>query len=231
MNNFRVLATGLPRTGTSSLKAALQQLGFGPCQHMEDLFNNPHLIDLWIQLFETGNTDFSALLDGYQSTTDFPGCLHYQKILEVHPTTKIILNQRDPEEWYESILKTIYVVVPRTDEQKAALNEKAKHSPKFAGMAKGLKFVDDYLLTGCLGGTILDKEETIKRYRAHEAAVKAFVPSGQLLELPLGAGWEPLCDFLQVPVPQEEYPYKNKRNDFLQQLGGAIQGGGQLTIK
>jgi hypothetical protein len=229
--NVRVIATGLPRTGTSSLKAALQEIGYGPCQHMENLFNTPRLVGLWIELFETGTTDFNALLEGFQSTSDFPGCLHYQKLMEVHPDAKIILNQRDPEQWYESIVKTIYAVVPRTEEEKANLNEKAKQSPKFAGMAKGLKFVDDYLLSGFLGGNILDKDDAIKRYLAHEAEVKAFVPADRLLELPLGAGWKPLCEFLDVPVPTSEYPFKNKRNDFLKQLGGAIKGGGDLTIK
>lgn len=228
---LKVIATGLPRTGTSSLKVALQTLGFGPCQHMDNLFNAPHLVDQWIELFETGTTDFKLLFADFQSITDFPGCLNYRQLLEAYPDAKVILNRRDPESWYESLLKTVYAVVPKTPETKAILQAKGNLDAKFKGVQKGMALVEVYLLNRFFDGDFLNKEQAIKRYLQHEAEVRAFVPANQLLELPLGAGWEPLCDFLDVSVPAEEYPYKNKRHDFLQQLGSLLEGGGTLQIK
>lgn len=228
---LEILAVGVPRTGTSSLKAALNTLGFGGCMHMDELFNQPHLVDYWIELYETGTTDFDVLFDGYRSSTDFPGCFQYEPLRNQYPDLKVILNYRDPASWYESMMKTVYPTVPKTAEAKAMLAEKGKDNPRFLGIAKTLALVEVYLLNRHYGGDFLNREKTIATYLDHCERVRREVPAGQLLEWEVSQGWEPLCAFLGVPVPEEDFPFKNKRADFQAQLGKMLSGGGKLTIK
>ncbi|MEM9836195.1 MAG: sulfotransferase family protein [Bacteroidota bacterium] len=229
--SLQVMAVGLPRTGTSSLKAALQMLGFGPCQHMDNLFSAPDLVDLWIELYETGQTDFNTLFADFHSVTDFPACFCYRELMAAYPDVKVILNYREPGSWYASMLRTIHAVVPTTPEEKAALLEKGQTDPRFLAIAKALALVEVYLLDRPFGGQFLDKGKAIQRYEQHYAAVRQYVPAPQLLEVELGMGWESICNFLEVEVPSESYPFKNKTNDFQEQIGKMITGGGELTIK
>lgn len=229
--SLKVLALGVPRTGTSSLKVALETLGLGGCAHMQELFGNSVKRDQWIELFETGKTDFNDLFNGYQSSTDFPGCLLYTELGQQYPGMKYILNQRDPEAWYESMLRTVYDVVPHTPEDKAALLKRAEGNPKLKSIAAGLELVEEYLLQRHYSGEFLNKEATIARYLAFQDEVRANVPSSDLLEFEVSEGWEPLCEFLGVPVPDQPFPFKNKRKDFQEQIGKMINTGGQLTIK
>lgn len=228
--SLKVLGLGLPRTGTSSLKAALELLGFGQCAHMEGLFANPVKTGQWIELFETGTTDYANLFDGYQSSTDFPGCLLYPELSTQYPDLKFVLGLRDPEQWYESMLKTVYAAVPHTEEARSELRTKGALSPKFYSIGKALGLVDVYLFQRFLAGEFLDKEATIARYLAFQNEVRTCVPAHQLLEFDVQQGWEPLCAFLGVPVPDAPFPYKNKRLDFQQQIGKMLSSGGELTI-
>lgn len=230
--SLQILAVGLPRTGSSSLKQALIDLGFGGCMHMDELFNQPKLVDLWIELYETGKTDTETLFSGYQSSTDFPGALLYKELLAVYPDLKIIINNRDAESWYKSMINTVHDVVPHTEEDKAVLKKKGEDiHPRFLGIAKTLELVEAYLFEKYFGGDFLDKEKTIARYNEHTDRVRAEVPASQLFEFDVKDGWDPLCEFLDVPVPTEDFPFKNKTKDFQEQVGGMIKGGGALKIK
>lgn len=228
--SLKILGVGAPRTGTSSLKVALEMLGFGSCAHMQELFGNSVKRNQWIEFFETGKTDFDDLFAGYQSSTDFPGYLLYTELAEQYPGLKFILTLRDPEEWYESVLRTIYDVVPHTPEAKEALLLRAEKNPKLKSIAAGLELVEEYLLQRHFAGEFLDKEATIARYLAFQDELRTRVPGQDLLEFKISDGWEPLCAFLGVSVPAEPFPFKNKRKDFQEQIGKMISGGGKLTI-
>lgn len=230
--SLQILAVGLPRTGTSSLKQALIDLGFGKCMHMDELFNQPELVDLWVELYETGKTDTERLFAGYQSSTDIPGALLYKELMAAYPDLKIILNVRDAESWYTSMSNTVYPAVPKTDEVKAEMKRKGDEvHPRFHGIAKTLALVEVYLLNRFLEGDFENKEKAIAKFNEHEAAVKDFVPADQLLTFDVKDGWAPLCEFLDVEVPETDFPFKNTTANFQQQIGGMLKGGGKLEIK
>ncbi|MBC6994755.1 sulfotransferase [Neolewinella lacunae] len=227
----QVIALGLPRTGTTSLKAALETLGVGPCLHMDNLFNTPALTARWRRHLAGETADYAGLFEGFQSSTDFPGCLDFAAFVDHYPTTKFILNYRDPADWYESMLKTVFPAAGRTPEQKADMVAKGVENERFRNIEAALSLVEDFLLNDFFGGTFLDKEKTLATYQAHLDAVRATVPADRLLEFSVADGWGPLCQFLGLAEPTEPFPYKNKRQDFQEQIGKMISGGGALTLK
>ena len=229
--SLQILGLGMPRTGTSSLKIALETLGFGRCAHMQELFGNPVKTQQWVDLFETGTTDFDDLFAGYGSSTDFPGCMLYPELMDRYPGLKFILTQRDPEDWYASMMGTVHAAVPHTPEDKEAMRLKGEDAPKFKSIGKALSLVEVYLFQAYFKGEFLDKEKTIARYLAFQDELRTRVPAENLLEFRIGDGWEPLCAFLGVPVPEAPFPFLNKRKSFQEQIGKMISGGGKLTIK
>ncbi len=228
--SLKVLGTGMPRTGTSSLKTALEILGYGNCAHMEGLFGNARKTTQWVELFERGTTNFKDLFNGYQSSTDFPGCLLYEKLLAAYPDLKIIHGSRDPEAWYESMLTTVYAAVPHTEADREANRKKGEGSPKFRTIGAALSLVDVYLFQQYFRGEFLHKEKTLARYTAFQDEVRTRVPAHQLLEFNVREGWAPLCAFLEVPVPETEFPFRNKRKDFQEQIGKMLASGEKVTI-
>lgn len=228
---IKVIGAGLPRTGTASLKTAFEILGFGECLHMETLFNKPHLVDNWVELFNTGKTDMEALFAGFQSTSDFPGALLYKELLEKYPDAKVVLGVRDPEEWYDSAARTVYAFTPKTWQQKLKLLPKRIKSKRFRGIAKTLGLVEVYLWKKFFRGEFPDKAKAIERFNSFNEEVRQYVPAGQLLEYRAGEGWEPLCQFLGVPIPEEPFPHRNQRDQFIAQLTKLLSSGGSFKIK
>lgn len=228
---LKVIGAGGPRTGTASLKTALEILGVGKCYHMEELFNDPDQVNYWIEFFETRTTDFDTLFDGYQSTADFPGCLLYKELLAQYPDAKVILNIRDPEEWYNSAINTVYAATPQTISQKLNILKKMILSARFRKISKVFRLVAKYLWNGHYRGEFKNKEQSIEIYTKFNEEVRQFVPPGQLLEYRISDGWEPLCSFLEVPVPNQAFPYKNKRKEFKEQIAQMMNTGGKLQLK
>ncbi len=225
------IGAGAPRTGTASLKTAFETLGFGECQHMESLFNRPHLVDHWVELFKTGKTDYQKLFEGFQSTSDFPGYLLYRNLLDQYPDAKVILTVRDPEDWYESAIRTVHAYTPQTFQQKLKMLPKRIKSKRFRGIAKTLRLVEVFLWKGYFEGRFHDKDFAIDKYLAFMEQVRNDVPSDQLLEYKISDGWEPLAHFLGVEVPDVPFPHRNQRDQFIAQLTKMMQGGGPLKIK
>jgi hypothetical protein len=105
---LKVIGAGFGRTGTRSLKSALEQLGFGRCYHMEEVAKNPSHLRHWAKILEGGKADWETLFTGYQSATDWPVAAYYKDLMTVYPEAKIILTVRDPESWHRSIMNTLY---------------------------------------------------------------------------------------------------------------------------
>src|SRR5581483_4585989 len=120
---MKVIGAGLGRTGTTSIKVALQKLGFGPCLHMIDLLSGPaELSDAFREAYDGKPTDWKQVLGGWESTMDWPACSFYKQFMEVWPEAPVILNVRDPEGWYKSCHNTIYqaaIVMPQTEQYRA----------------------------------------------------------------------------------------------------------------
>jgi hypothetical protein len=199
---IRVVGAGFGRTGTLSLKAALEKLGFDKCYHMMEVFQNPGHIDLWRALGRGEAVDWDALFAGYQASVDWPSCNFWEQQLEHFPGAKVILSQRDPESWYKSIMNTIY--------PSSAAGRDSEEPMVQAHTRMAFELVWD----GLFDGRMDDKEHVIGVYLAHNQRVIDSVPADQLLVFEAAQGWAPLCGFLDCPVPDEDYPSSNSTAEF-----------------
>ena len=105
---LEVIGAGFGRTGTLSLKLALEQLGFAQCYHMFEVMNHPEHVPLWRAAHRGEPTDWEALFAGYRAAVDWPSCNFWREQLDTWPDAKVILTQRDPERWYTSVMNTIW---------------------------------------------------------------------------------------------------------------------------
>jgi len=228
---LKVIGAGGPRTGTASLRVALETLGFGKCYHMEGLFNNPEQIKYWHELFDTGSTDFDTLFDGFTSTVDFPGYMAYGAIFDKYPDAKVILGDRDPEEWYASAISTVFAATPQTIGQKLGMMKKMIFSSRFRKIAKTFMLVEKHLWGKHYQGQFKNKELAIQIYNDFNEGIKQRIPSEKLLVYRITEGWGPLCSFLDVPVPDQEFPFMNKRKEFKEQIARMMSTGENLELK
>ena len=201
-----IIGAGVGRTGTYSLKLALNQLGFGPCHHMEEvLFNMPAQVPLWSAAVE-GRADWEAIYQGYSSAVDWPTAGFFSELHEAYPEAKFILTRRSPDTWAASFSETIYKLLSKkkdAPEEMRAWLEMASKVIEKTGFPPGL-----------------DIEGLKKAFVAHEDAVRAAIPERQLLVFQVKDGWAPLCDFLERPVPSEPFPRTNDRGEFWDRVAG-----------
>lgn len=204
---LKVIGAGVGRTGTYSLKLALNQLGLGPCHHMEEvLFNMPAQLPLW-QAAAAGNADWKAIYDGYSSAVDWPTAGFYRELHAEFPSAKFILTHRSPESWVASFSATIYKLVSEPEavpEQMRPWLEMATAVIEKTGFPLGL-----------------DADGLAAAFQAHTEAVTSAIPESQLLLFQVKDGWAPLCAFLGVPAPDEPFPRTNDRSEFWDRVSGA----------
>jgi len=198
---MKVIGAGLGRTGTMSLKFALERLGFGPCYHMiEFMAHVPTHLPPWLGAIE-GHADWEAVFDGYVSTVDYPGCTYWRELVAKWPEAKVILTLRDPDAWFESAHETVLSARMRTMLAQSPIRKfmEATVSEDFGDRIDDRAFMTDY-------------------FRRWNEAVIAEVPADKLLVFEAKDGWEPLCQFLGVPVPPEPYPRVNSRESMNQRV-------------
>jgi hypothetical protein len=205
---LKVIGAGVGRTGTYSLKLALNQLEFGPCHHMDEVLHNmPVQVPLW-SAAAAGEPEWSQIYQGYESAVDWPTACFFRELLREYPTAKFILTERDPERWADSFGATIYTLLAGKDE-----------APE--EMQAWLDMASDVIAkTGFPPG--LDRNALVKAFIAHIDAVKKTIPANQLLVFEVRQGWEPLCDFLGAPIPATEFPRTNHREEFWDRVNGKI---------
>lgn len=201
---LRVIGAGFGRTGTMSLKVALEQLGLGPCYHMTELVNNPSHPEQWAAAGRDEPVDWHRLYRRYRSTVDWPGCLFYRELAGSFPRARVILTVRDPDRWYDSVLNTLFSLKTATDSYLAAQ----------AGTSRPVIFYNSRIWDEVFGGRFADRSHAIEVYRRHNAEVQATVPADRLLVYQVSQGWQPLCEFLQLPVPDRAFPHLNDRQAF-----------------
>ena len=197
---LQVIGAGLGRTGTYSLKLAINQLGLGPCHHMEVVLNDmPVHVPLWSSAL-AGQPDWATIYDGYGSAVDWPTAKFFRELNEAYPEAKFVLTHRSPESWAQSFSYTIYSLLGQRNE-----------APE--EMRAWLNMVNDVITaSGVSEG--LDEAGLMKAFNAHNEAVKATIPPERLLVFEVKDGWGPLCDFLGVPAPDEAFPRTNDRAEF-----------------
>lgn len=204
-----LIGVGFGRTGTLSLKVALEQLGLGPCMHMMPLLDDPGRAGLLCEAADGDLDSLDAAFEGYRSTVDWPGAYFWRELTDRHPSALVLLTVRDPNKWYESVERTIYP---------AAMTEGALPPSMAAGRELAMRTVWD----GTFGGRFADREATIKIFQDHHAAVRAEIAPDRLLEYEVTQGWGPLCEFLGVPVPATEFPRLNDAAAFNEQLRARV---------
>lgn len=195
----KVIGAGFGRTGTHSLKLALEQLGLAPCYHMTEVFVHPEHVPLWDRAAHGGPTDWASFLGPYPAAVDWPVCNFWRELSQVFPDAKFILTERDPEAWYKSISQTIIPLL-----QRAEPPEPMGAHFRMTRFAIGEQvFGSDY-----------SKDNVIAAYKRHNAQVKATLPASRLLVWDSPQGWGPLCAFLGVPVPATPFPKTNSTEEF-----------------
>ena len=190
------------RTGTHSLKDALERLLGGTCHHMIELLGHPEEIPGWIDAIEGRPVDWNKVLERYSAMVDWPGASFWREVLAANPDALVLLSVRDPEAWYKSAMDTIFAGLEFPDEQ---------IGPWMTSVKKllGDRFCNDFA----------DKDAMIAAFLRHNDEVRAEVPAEQLLEWVPADGWAPICERLGVPVPDEPFPVTNTTKEFREMLG------------
>jgi hypothetical protein len=197
-----VIGAGFGRTGTESMKLALEQLGLGPCHHMLEVLRSPAQVATWRAVVQGSGPEWDEVYAGYHSAVDWPTAYYWRELGERYPDAKIVLTTRSVESWYESFSKTILPVMQRSTDPDSL----------------GLALVRDRVF----GGRIDDPAHIMSVYEQNVRDVQATVPRSRLLTYTIGDGWEPLCRFLDEPVPSEPFPRTNSKEDFNTRLAAVV---------
>jgi hypothetical protein len=222
--SIKIIGAGLPRTGTNTLKASLEKLGYSKTYHMKELLAHPENLHYWLTLQKTGTTNWDELYDGYQATVDFPAYPWYKEHMQRYPDAKVILTVRPFEKWYTSLYSTIWQAGPQTLGQKLSMISKLMFNSRLRSVIKCVKFAKSSIFEKHLQGKFADKTFAEDVFNKHVEDVKASVPADKLLVYDVRDGWEPLCSFLNVPQPSEPLPHLNKKENFKEMLAEIMSG-------
>jgi len=200
-----IIGTGFGRTGTMSLKLALEQLGVGPCHHMEEVMEHPEQVPLWCAAIRGEPLDWDDVLDGYRSTVDWPGAHYWQELVERYPESKVIHTVRPVEEWWISFSATIGTLLADA----ASEDGEPSSIPEMAYA----------IVAATFGSTLDDKAAGVRAFEQRTLDVRATVPEDRLLVYEVRDGWGPLCDFLERPAPSAPFPRTNDAAAFWAKFG------------
>ena len=192
---LKVIGAGLGRTGTMSLKLALDQLGLGPTYHMTEVFKNPEAPGWWADAADGGGPGWETIFAGYNSTVDWPSATFYKELAAAYPDAKVILTERPGAEWQKSARETIFAPRDFTP------------PPVFGRMVT-------HCIDRMFDGRRNDPGHAIAVFERHNAEVRRVVPPGRLLVYQVSEGWGPLCEFLGVERPADEMPHVNTTAEF-----------------
>jgi hypothetical protein len=205
-----VIGAGLSRTGTMSLKLAIEQLGLGPCHHMTELFTHFHLVALWERALDGTLGDFEEIFKDYAATTDEPAAIMWETLANRYPAARVILTLRDPEKWWASMRATIYSQPPPSGTPNAdAFTRMARKMAHYSLHDLGLPRPP-------LGTQVTrpSRETMLARFHAHNEKVRRSAAPGRLLVFEVAQGWEPLCGFLGKPTPATPFPRVNDATEW-----------------
>jgi len=189
---LQIIGAGLGRTGTASMREALVRLGFGPCDHMLENFEHQERFALWDEARHRKHAgepiDWRPLLTGFPAIVDWPGAYFWEELTAAHPDAKVILTVRDPKRWVDSISATIFTL----------RDDQLPEGPR------------DIIFTRTFNGRLSDRQHCQDVFAQHNQAVRETIAPERLLVFDVKEGWEPLCAFLGVPVPEDEpFPHVN----------------------
>lgn len=199
---LEVIGAGFGRTGTNSLKLALEQLGLGPCHHMFEVRDNPRQLRDWEYAAAGKAVDWRRVFRDYRSQVDWPGARYWRELAQVFPDAKVILTVREPNAWFDSVKATILPFLAGRG------THSSDHVNALAEMA------NETVARQVFHGRMTDREEAIAVFDKHVAEVQSVIPAQRLLTFDVSQGWEPLCAFLGKPVPDNPFPVTNSSREF-----------------
>ena len=200
---LEIIGPGFGRTGTNSLKLALEYLGFGPCHHMFEVRDNPELLPDWQAAARGETVDWDQVFRGYRSQVDWPGARYRRELVRHFPDAKVILSVRDPDAWFDSVQATIAPFIA------ARGTHPSPHVNAIAEM--GYQTV----VAQVFDNRMSERGQATRVFREHIAEVQSEIPADRLLTFDLREGWQPLCAFLEVEVPDTPFPRTNSSKEFV----------------
>src|ERR1700733_15064376 len=209
IGSVEVIGAGLPRTATLTQKIALEMLGFGPCYHMVNVLADLTLTDGWANAL-AGQANWDKIFDGFNSAVDYPAAFFHKELLAAYPHAKVVLSVRDGRAWARSMHDTIWGL--QYDEGSIARPLASARPSIDPPMRAYTDLMTTMLTMANLFGptpTQFNEDALITGMERHNADVRAHVPPRQLLEWSPADGWEPLCEFLERPVPAAPLPRVN----------------------
>ena len=206
---LEVIGPGFGRTGTASLKRALETLGFGPCHHMEEVFPRPESVPHWQAVAAGRPVVWDEVFAGFRSQVDWPGAHCWRALIDAYPNAKVVLSVRPEESWWKSYSATIGTLM--------ASYQKAPLPPHVRDM---IEATADMIEKQTFGGPSSDREGALAAFRRRTDEVRAAVAPERLLVFDVAEGWEPLCRFLERPTPEEPFPHVNTTEDFWNAVRG-----------
>ena len=199
---LKVVGAGVGRTGTHSLKLALEQLLGGTCHHMVEVLGHPEEVPIWIDAIDGRPVDWDALMKDYTAEVDWPGGSFWPELAAANPDALVILSVRDPDQWFTSCSNTIFgglrMMMEQGDEWMAAMMR---------------------LLAQRFDDRVEDRDAMVAAFDRHNEAVRAGIPEKRLLEWTVTDGWDPICDRLGLPVPDAPFPKVNTTAEFREMVG------------
>jgi len=210
---LKIIGAGMGRTGTASLKIALEILNIGRCYHMSEVLKNPEYIKYWIEAAE-GSADWDKIYSGYSATVDNPGCNYWKELTAYYPKAKVILTTRDASTWFDSTNETI-------------------HSAEFARFMKNSPFGEMIQKTmwDRMENRMQDREYMVEFFNKRSAEIIDSIAPERLLVYQVSDGWWPLCAFLEVTVPDMDFPRINSRDETKDLLASMMKASGGLRNK
>lgn len=200
-----IIGAGFGRTGTSSLKIALEHLGFGPTHHMFEVRDHPHLLPTWQAAARGEPIDFELAFAGYRSQVDWPGARYWRELADHYPQAKVILTVRDADAWFDSVQATI---VP-------FMAGRGKHNDDHANAIAEMAY--RLIVEALFDDRLTDRSHATAIFNAHIGAVQAALPTERLLTFDVREGWGPLCAFLDCPMPDITFPRLNSSRQFVEE--------------
>ncbi len=220
---MKLIGVGLPRTGTLSQKVALEMLGVGPCYHMVNVLGDLDNVEPWRRAVD-GDIVWSDIFDGFESTVDWPGSYFYRELMDVYPDAKMLLSVRDPDAWAQSMRDTIWTLLYGQELLRHISETRRQIDPKWRAFTDLM--CEMWQRSGLLNGPDTTLEWMSTAIQRYQDEVQDTVPAERLLVWSPADGWGPLCEFLEVPVPDMPFPHLNDSGEFV----GRIIDGALITL-
>lgn len=195
---LKIIGAGFGRTGTHSLKNALELIGFGPCYHMVEVFQHPEHVPVWQAAADRQEVHWEDIFHDYVSAVDWPTAAFYRPLMQRYPDAKVILTVRDFEGWYRSVQNTIgrrhFDDQPDSPQQRMIMR---------------------VIWNGIFSDRFDDRAYALDIFEKHVRDVKYHVPAQRLLVYDVREGWGPLCQFLNCAIPEDTpFPHLNTSEDW-----------------